>query len=84
MHDELKKMGANIEELPDGLVIKKSALTGAAVDGHGDHRVVMALCLAGMAAEGETVISTAESVGVTFPSFLEKMKALGADISAEG
>ena len=40
----------------------------------------MALALAGMKAEGETVISTAESVNVTFPGFAEKMKALGADI----
>ncbi len=83
MCNELKKMGADIEERPDGLVIKQSKLTGAVVEGHGDHRVVMALSIAGMMAEGETVITTAESVGVTFPGFLEKMKTLGADITVE-
>lgn len=50
MHDELKKMGASIKELPDGLGIEKSALKGAEVDGHGDPRVVMALSLAAAAA----------------------------------
>jgi 3-phosphoshikimate 1-carboxyvinyltransferase len=80
MHEELTKMGAKIEEKKDGLRIKQSALAGAEVNGHGDHRVVMALTLAGMVAEGETVIDTAESVSVTFPGFFETMKALGADI----
>lgn len=80
MHDELKKMGADIEELKDGLVIRKSALTGTEVDGHSDHRVVMALAIAGLAAEGETVVTTADTVGVTFPGFYSSMKALGADI----
>ena len=83
MCQELKKMGADIEETKDGLIIRKSVLQGAVVDGHGDHRVVMALAMAGLAAEGETVISTAESADVTFPDFLEKMQALGANITAE-
>jgi 3-phosphoshikimate 1-carboxyvinyltransferase len=80
MHAELKKMGADIEELPDGLVIRKSHLKGARVNGHHDHRVVMALSVAGMNAESETVIDTAESVAVTFPEFFELMNGLGADI----
>jgi 3-phosphoshikimate 1-carboxyvinyltransferase len=80
MREELTKMGAKIEEKKDGLRIKQSALTGAEVSGHGDHRVVMALTLAGLVAEGETIIDTAESVAVTFPGFIESMKALGADI----
>ncbi|MBL8028952.1 MAG: 3-phosphoshikimate 1-carboxyvinyltransferase [Fibrobacteres bacterium] len=80
MHQELSKMGAKIEEKRDGLRIKQSALTGAEVSGHGDHRVVMALTLAGMVADGETIIDTAESVAVTYPGFVESMKSLGADI----
>ena len=79
---ELKKMGADIEELPDGLVIRGSGLVGANVDGHGDHRVVMALAVAGLIAHGETSISTAESVSVTFPNFLELMTGIGADITS--
>ncbi len=80
MTRELRKLGADIEELPDGLVIRQSRLCGAAVDGHGDHRVVMALAVAGLFAEGVTTVTTAESVAVTFPSFLEMMHNLGANI----
>jgi 3-phosphoshikimate 1-carboxyvinyltransferase len=80
---ELKKMGADIEELPDGLVIRRSALKGAHVNGHHDHRVVMSLAVAGLAAKGNTTIDTAESVSVTFPNFVELMQALGASIRKE-
>ncbi len=83
MCKELKKMGADIEELPDGLVINQSALKGAHVSGHHDHRVVMSLAVAGLGAEGSTIIDTAESVGVTFPNFVELMQALGAGIRKE-
>ena len=81
MHRELQKMGARIEELPDGLVIEGGRLHGAAVDGHDDHRVVMALAVAGLVASGETVIADAEAASVTFPGFfrqLESVRAAGA------
>ncbi|MBN2159255.1 MAG: 3-phosphoshikimate 1-carboxyvinyltransferase [Spirochaetes bacterium] len=81
MREELEKMGARVEELPDGLVIKKSGLKGCRVNGHHDHRVAMALAVAGLAAEGETRIETAESVSVTFPNFPDLMKSIGADIT---
>lgn len=77
---ELGKMGADIRELPDGLVIRKSALRGCAVNGHHDHRVVMALAVAGLSAGGETVIGTAEAVSVTFPDFRALMLSIGANI----
>ena len=58
---ELTKLGAHIEELPDGFVINdRTALRGAVVSGHGDHRIAMMLAVAGMAAEGETVVEGAE------------------------
>lgn len=75
---ELRKMGADVEELEDGLVIHHSRLTGTNVHGYDDHRMVMALSIAGMAAGGKTTVDTAESVGVTYPSFVEDMKKLGA------
>jgi len=78
MAAELQKMGARIEELPDGLHIQYSALTGAAVRGHHDHRVVMALSIAGLVAEGTTTIDTAEAVAVTYPQYVSSMQALGA------
>ncbi len=83
MRQELIKMGARLTELEDGLVIQGSPLSGAEVSGHGDHRVVMALAIAGLGAQGTTRIATAESVGVTFPNFVELMQALGAAMERE-
>ncbi len=74
-------MGADIEELEDGLIIKKSLLKGTKVNGHYDHRVVMALSLAGLIAEGETEIDTSESINVTFPGYIEMMQKIGAKIN---
>ena len=81
MREELSKLGADIAELPDGLVIRGSALKPADVNGHADHRVIMALALAGLALDGETTISTAEALNVTFPSFVELMTSAGAEMT---
>lgn len=80
MAEELSKMNAQIEETPDGLIIHKSNLKGCKVNGHSDHRVVMALSLAGMIAKGDVRITTAEAVSVTFPEFIGLMTGLGAYI----
>lgn len=80
---ELRKLGAAIEERPDGLVIHESRLRGAAVEGHGDHRVVMALAVAGLSIPGETVISTAEAAGVTFPEFAALVRGLGGKLDED-
>jgi 3-phosphoshikimate 1-carboxyvinyltransferase len=77
---ELKKMGADIEELPDGIIVRQSILKGASVHGYDDHRMVMALTIAGMAASGETIIDTAESVNVTYPGFFDDFVKLGAKL----
>ncbi len=82
MAQELGKMGANVQEMPDGLVIKQSDLQGEKLlNGHDDHRVVMALSLAGMVTEGETVIKGAEAINITFPNYIELMQRLGAKIN---
>ena len=83
MAAELSKMGAKVEELADGLVVRGGGLKGAHVSGHDDHRIVMALAVAGLAAEGKTVIDTAESAAVTFPNFVELMTSLGANMRTE-
>ncbi|HPE64442.1 MAG TPA: 3-phosphoshikimate 1-carboxyvinyltransferase, partial [Methanothrix sp.] len=76
---ELSKMGANIEERPDGLVIEGGELSGARVSGHHDHRIVMALTVAGLVA-GDTRIDTAESVSVSYPGFFEEMAKIGCRV----
>jgi len=78
MASELKKMDADVEELPDGLIIHQSRLRAAQLDGRSDHRIVMALAVAGVAIEGQTVIDTAEAINVTFPDYVELMTGLGA------
>jgi 3-phosphoshikimate 1-carboxyvinyltransferase len=83
MRQELAKLGAKVTELQDGLVIEQSQLTCAEVNGHGDHRIVMALAVAGSAIKGETTVRTAEAAAVTFPTFVDCMRKLGAEI-AEG
>jgi 3-phosphoshikimate 1-carboxyvinyltransferase len=80
MVKELSKMGADIEELPEGLVIRNSKLKGCRVNGHDDHRIVMALAVAGLNSEGETYIETAEAVNVTMPSFANAIRECGGDI----
>ena len=79
---ELAKMGAKIKERPDGLVIQGGKLHGASVHGYHDHRIVMALTVAGFVA-GETKIDTAEAVDVSYPGFFMEMKRLGARVRVE-
>jgi 3-phosphoshikimate 1-carboxyvinyltransferase len=81
MAQELKKLGGDVKELPDGLEIRGTGLKGGCVHGHGDHRVVMACAVAGCAAEGTVTIDTAEAADVTFPGFWDTMMSLGADIN---
>lgn len=71
--DNLKRMGARIEEFPDGFKIEKSDLRGAEIDSYGDHRIAMAFAVAALCASGETKISGAESAAVSFPEFFETL-----------
>ena len=76
---ELKKMGARIESLPDGFIVEgPTRLHGANLDSHGDHRLAMSLAVAGMVADGEVNIQSAECISDSFPGFIERMKGLGA------
>ena len=79
---ELTKMGVDIIEEPDRLVIRGGGLHGAKVSGWHDHRIVMALTVAGMVV-GDTIIDTSESVDISYPDFFEAMKSLGGDITLE-
>jgi 3-phosphoshikimate 1-carboxyvinyltransferase len=79
MAEELGKLGVRTEELPDGLIVHQaSGIKPATVDGHHDHRIVMALSLALMAGNAPGVIETAEAMNVTFPTFVDLMTRIGA------
>lgn len=67
---ELRKMGAQIEEHEDGFTVHgPTRLQGARVFAHNDHRLAMALAVAALIAEGETIIEGWESVADSFPNF---------------
>jgi 3-phosphoshikimate 1-carboxyvinyltransferase len=75
MAAELNKLGVDCSELPDGLVIKGGKIpTGGLVDGHGDHRIVMAFAACGMGANSPITITGAEAAGVTYPGFFGLMR----------
>jgi 3-phosphoshikimate 1-carboxyvinyltransferase len=80
IREELTKMGGKFEETSDSLTIYHSELKGAEIDGRHDHRIIMATAIAGLIAKGPTLIDHAEYVKVSFPSFYEAMKGLGAHI----
>ena len=73
-------MGITVEELPDGLIIHQSQPKPAELAGRADHRIVMALSLAGLALDGQCSIDTAEAMSVTFPGYVDLMKSIGADM----
>ncbi|MCP4608231.1 MAG: 3-phosphoshikimate 1-carboxyvinyltransferase [Planctomycetes bacterium] len=80
MAEELKKIDVNVEELPDGLIIDGSKPKSAELHGWADHRIVMALSLAGMNLDAQCTIDTAEAISVTFPGYVELMKGIGANM----
>ncbi len=74
---ELTRLGAIIETLPDGMIIHGPCqLKGATVHSHNDHRLAMTMAVAGIGASGTTRIDNAEVVGVSYPSFWEDLERL--------
>ena len=73
----LRAMGAEVDERPDGLHIPGSQqLRGAELDSFGDHRIAMAFAIAGLRAQGETTIRGAESAVISYPEFFERLESL--------
>jgi 3-phosphoshikimate 1-carboxyvinyltransferase len=75
--NNLRAMGATVEELPDGLVIcGPTPLCGAAIDSGGDHRLAMAFAIAGLIADSPTTIRGAACVDISFPGFFERLRGI--------
>ena len=73
----LAAMGADVTEHPDGLEIRGGRpLHGARLDSHGDHRIAMAFAIAGLFAEGETVIGNAGCVETSYPGFAGQLERM--------
>ncbi len=81
---ELRKMGAKIEPTSDGFIIDgPTELKGAPVESQGDHRLAMALAVAGLVGQGETTIYASEVTADSFPGFEVTLQALGATLKVE-
>jgi 3-phosphoshikimate 1-carboxyvinyltransferase len=75
--ENLRRMGARVEEIPDGLDVPGGQkLRGAKVESYGDHRIAMAFAMAGLVADGETTVQSADCVDVSFPGFFEILAGL--------
>ncbi len=77
MATELKRLGVELEEYPDGISIKgRSSLKGATVESYYDHRIAMSLAIAALVAEGTMTINNSSCVNISFPGFFEELKRL--------
>jgi len=75
--ENLRRLGAKVEEHPDGLDVPgRQRLRGAGVSSFGDHRIAMAMAVAGLVAEGETTIEDAACADISFPGFFDVLAAL--------
>ncbi|HYO88928.1 MAG TPA: 3-phosphoshikimate 1-carboxyvinyltransferase [Candidatus Limnocylindrales bacterium] len=82
MTGELAPLGAHITETDDGFYLfGPQALRGAEVDGHDDHRISMSLVVAGLCAQGETMVNDARCAADSFPGFAEALQELGAEVT---
>ncbi len=78
--ENLRRMGANVRETKDGMLITGPVkLHGAEVDSYGDHRIAMSFAIAGLIAEGETVVKDTDCVDISFPGFFSLLKSLRCD-----
>lgn len=77
MVDNLSKMGAIIEALEDGMIIKGGAtLTGCTIDSKLDHRIAMSFAVCALQSEGTTTIQGSECVNISYPNFYEDLNSL--------
>jgi len=81
MAKELALLGADIEATADGLRVRRSQLRGAMVHSHADHRVAMALSVAGLVAADETIIADVGCASITYPGFYRMLERIGAKVS---
>lgn len=74
----LKRLGADVTETSDGMIINGGKkLKGTELLGYNDHRIVMAFSIAALFAGGETIITEANSINKTYPSFFEDYNRIG-------
>jgi 3-phosphoshikimate 1-carboxyvinyltransferase len=81
---ELRNLGAELQEAPDGFTIQGGkSLSGGETQAHGDHRLAMAMTVAGLAAQGPVTVEGAEIIAESYPGFTDTLESLGADLRHE-
>lgn len=83
MEQELNKLGAKITSTYDQLTIEPTPLAGGIVDSHHDHRVAMALIIAGMITKQQTIVQNIDCISKSYPNFIENMQQLGANLQVQ-
>jgi 3-phosphoshikimate 1-carboxyvinyltransferase len=78
----LRRVGVEVDELPDGLAIVGGAVRGGEVDAKGDHRIAMAFAVLGVAAESPITIRGAREIVTSYPGFVAALRELGAQVEA--
>ncbi|MCS6876128.1 MAG: 3-phosphoshikimate 1-carboxyvinyltransferase [Aquificaceae bacterium] len=79
--ENLRVMGVKVEEYKDGFEIEGTeSLKGGFVKTYGDHRIAMAFSVAGLTAQGETIIDNPQCVAVSYPEFYEDLRKLGCSV----
>jgi 3-phosphoshikimate 1-carboxyvinyltransferase len=76
--EEFRKIGIEIEERPDGMVIQGGVIRGGTADSHGDHRLAMSLAIAGLLSEEGVEIQNIECINTSFPTFWQCLQEVGA------
>lgn len=84
MAGAIARLGGRARELPDGLVVEPGRLAGGTVDSAGDHRVAMALAVAGLCAAGPVTVTNAEVASITYPGFYDALASCGAALASRG
>ncbi|MBY6205721.1 3-phosphoshikimate 1-carboxyvinyltransferase [Halomonas denitrificans] len=83
MTTQLRRLGVEVEEAPDGATIVGGAVRAGRVDAAGDHRVAMSLAVLGLVAEGPVEIDGADWIATSYPGFVDDLRALGAEVEVE-
>jgi 3-phosphoshikimate 1-carboxyvinyltransferase len=84
MTDVLRRLGANITETEDGLLIQGEALTGGDVSSWGDHRIAMAAAIAATICSEPVIIRGAEAVNKSYPHFFNDLREIGGSVTIIG
>lgn len=83
MAEGLSKLGIDVTEYTDGIMIEGGKLTGGSVNSYGDHRVAMAFAVAGLGTQSEIKVANCDNVSTSFPNFVELAHNAGLKIVEE-